>query len=219
MPRSRPDPALCGEAARHYARLLALAARPDLALRALAACLALGWARRGFDAPPVAGLPAAELRQLLGERFPGAAALMAIDWEALAARDGEGFEDETGDIAALLDEHARPGLPRWLARVIATGCRGDGHLWEDMGLASRDELSALLADGFPVLAARNRDDMKWKKFFYKQLCEREQITVCRAPHCSVCIDRVQCFGPEEGCGTGLFALSLSTQARLTPTIT
>jgi len=28
---------------------------------------------------------------------------------------------------------------------------------------------------FPPLAARNRKDMKWKRFLYKQLCEAEGI--------------------------------------------
>jgi nitrogen fixation protein NifQ len=40
--------------------------------------------------------------------------------------------------------------------------------------------------------------MKWKKFFYRQLCEREGIPVCNAPNCAVCADMALCFGPESG---------------------
>ncbi|GBE11207.1 nifQ [bacterium BMS3Abin12] len=54
-----------------------------------------------------------------------------------------------------------------------------------------------MATNFPELAARNDRNMKWKKFLYKQLCEREGIHACRAPSCQVCIDYAQCFGPEE----------------------
>jgi len=50
---------------------------------------------------------------------------------------------------------------------------------------------------FPVLAAKNDRDMKWKKFLYKQLCQREGIYICRAPSCEVCADYAKCFGPEE----------------------
>jgi nitrogen fixation protein NifQ len=51
---------------------------------------------------------------------------------------------------------------------------------------------------FPSLAARNDKNMKWKKFFYKQLCDAEGIYVCRSPSCEVCVDYAQCFAPEEG---------------------
>ena len=50
---------------------------------------------------------------------------------------------------------------------------------------------------FSALALRNNQDMKWKKFLYKQLCEQEGINACRAPSCEVCTDYLKCFGPEE----------------------
>ena len=50
---------------------------------------------------------------------------------------------------------------------------------------------------FPRLAERNDRDMKWKKFLYKQLCDRAEVSACRAPSCGVCTDQVVCFGPEE----------------------
>ena len=48
-----------------------------------------------------------------------------------------------------------------------------------------------------VRLARNDRDMKWKKFLYKQLCDRAEINACRAPSCSVCSDYARCFGPED----------------------
>ncbi|WP_157271479.1 nitrogen fixation protein NifQ [Azohydromonas aeria] len=113
-----------------------------------------------------------------------------------AARD-----DEVQDVRQLLLDHADPaaGTPaeiESLAETVAVACLGDNHLWQDLQLASRAELSALMRHWFPALVARNAGDMKWKKFLYKQLCEREEIFICKAPSCSVCTDHALCFGPE-----------------------
>lgn len=109
--------------------------------------------------------------------------------------------DEVVDLAALLLDHADPaaGPADQAARVadtVATACLGDNHLWQDLNLESRAELSALMRHWFPRLVEKNRHDMKWKKFLYKQLCEREELFVCRAPSCAVCADQGACFGPE-----------------------
>jgi len=85
----------------------------------------------------------------------------------------------------------------WIISLIVSACLGSDHLWQDLGLWNRSELSALLSYNFPALAERNTKDMKWKKFLYKQLCEAEGLYLCRAPSCEVCIDRPVCFGPED----------------------
>jgi len=113
-----------------------------------------------------------------------------------AARD-----DEVQDVMGLLLDHADPVAgPEHeraaMAETVAVACLGDNHLWQDLQLASRSELSALMRHWFPVLVARNSHDMKWKKFLYKQLCEKEEIQICKAPSCAVCTDRPVCFGPE-----------------------
>jgi len=84
-----------------------------------------------------------------------------------------------------------------MAKIIATACMGLDHLWQDLGFWSRQELSEVLQLNFPALAERNVKNMKWKKFLYKQLCERDDTFVCRAPSCDVCADYDKCFGPEE----------------------
>lgn len=111
--------------------------------------------------------------------------------------------DEFDDLVELLLEHrVRPAQPDedpgWLACVIATAAMGDNHLWQDLGLPSRDVLSRLLGENFPTLAALNTRDMKWKKFFYRQLCERAGVLICKSPNCAECCDFRACFGPEEG---------------------
>jgi nitrogen fixation protein NifQ len=108
--------------------------------------------------------------------------------------------DEVDDVRELLLAHAEPGAPagptRTVAEAIALACLGDNHLWQDLQLASRAELSALIEQHFPRLAARNLAQMKWKKFLYKQLCEREEVFICKSPSCAVCTDHALCFGPE-----------------------
>lgn len=85
----------------------------------------------------------------------------------------------------------------WLAEIVAAGCLGGEHLWRDLGLPDRKCLSDLLDSNFHSLAVQNDRDMKWKKFFYKQLCEQGGGYVCRAPSCDQCKAYNDCFGPEE----------------------
>ena len=85
----------------------------------------------------------------------------------------------------------------WMASILAIACAGSDHLWQDLGLANRAELSQLMLINFPNLARANSGDMKWKKFLYRQFCSREGIYVCPAPSCGVCHDFAKCFGPEN----------------------
>ncbi|MDD5277609.1 MAG: nitrogen fixation protein NifQ [Methylovulum sp.] len=106
---------------------------------------------------------------------------------------------EKEDLINLLKHYAQADTPEtdWLVAIIVAGCLGNDHLWQDLGLWSRQQLGAMLHHNFPELAAKNNKDMKWKKFLYKQLCEEEGIYVCRAPSCEVCIDYSKCFGSED----------------------
>lgn len=108
-------------------------------------------------------------------------------------------DEEYDDIVLLLLEHrARADAEsERLCHVIAMAAMGDNHLWQDMGFASRKELSTLMREHFPALVAKNVGDMKWKKFFYRQLCERAEVPICKSPHCAACRDYHLCFGPEE----------------------
>ena len=85
----------------------------------------------------------------------------------------------------------------WLTNIIAAGCLGGNHLWRDLGLPSRAALRDMLLHNFPVIALRNDRDMRWKKFFYKQLCEQQGGYVCRSPSCDQCPTYQDCFGDEQ----------------------
>lgn len=137
------------------------------------------------------GLPADRFALLLESYFPG---------DAVMLNNGPG-EDivELDDLLQLLLEY-RAGLrasEAWLAHIVAYSCCGRNHLWQDLGLANRDELSLLMNTAFPTLAALNVGDMKWKKFIYRHYCTREGIYVCPAPSCGECADYSKCFAKED----------------------
>lgn len=106
---------------------------------------------------------------------------------------------EKDDLVKLLKHYSKLNTidTDWIIGIIVAGCLGSDHLWQDLGLWSRAQLSAMLQYNFPELAAKNDKDMKWKKFLYKQLCEAEGLYLCRAPSCNVCIDYPKCYGSEE----------------------
>jgi nitrogen fixation protein NifQ len=170
-------------------------------VQAMAGVLATAYAAFGLERLPLAGLDAADTRRLLVRWFPGAEQCLALDWRALAhAGRLEPRFDEIEELVALLTEYGDPRKrdeTLWLAHAVGQASLGHDHLWQDLHLPSRRELSALMSRWFAPLAARNDRDMKWKKFLYKQLCEKAEISVCRAPSCSVCTDQALCFGPED----------------------
>jgi nitrogen fixation protein NifQ len=181
--------------------LLGHAAGPtDPATLAVAGTLAAAFDRHGVARLPLPGLDAAATEALMAHWFPGADRALGIDWSRSTAATHP-RSDEIEDVTCLLVEAAAPGRPalaaRWLAHVVACGCLGSDHLWQDLQLRSRQDLSDLLSGWFPALAARNTRNMKWKKFFYKQLCERAELRICKSPSCEVCTDYAACFGPEE----------------------
>lgn len=179
--------------------LMQSAARPQYGVSiALAGVLAASWAKRGWRQSPIFGLDGGALHRLLGEHFPGVTQFLPGIGGELEVP--EAFEEalELADLVAMLvenrTENDEDGV--MLARAIATACLGCDHLWQDMLLPSRGVLSDLFVSFFHDLALRNRFDMKWKKFLYKQLCERAEIRLCKAPSCGVCSDYKLCFGAE-----------------------
>jgi nitrogen fixation protein NifQ len=137
------------------------------------------------------GLSECIYQQLLDEYFHG---------QPIKLTSGTHQEiPELIDLIGLLLDY-RAGLRDseiWLAHIVAHGCAGCDHLWQDLGLANRGELSLLMETAFPRLANLNVGDMKWKKFIYRHYCERDGIYICPAPSCGICKDFKTCFSPEE----------------------
>ncbi len=177
-----------------YARLMAVATGGRNS-HVLASMLA-NWSVGESVLPARMGLSRHSYRAMFAMHFP------YVQWHEDPAHQGEIDMDrlpERNDLIQLMLE-ARAGVDeteQWLTEIIAAACLGMDHLWQDMGLWSRKELSDLLQRNFPALAVRNDRDMKWKKFLYKQLCDQQGIYVCRAPSCDVCAEYYVCFGPED----------------------
>jgi len=144
--------------------------------------------------PPGLGLDEKDFATLLTNHFPGVAVVIRRVENITDPR-----ELERDDVFGLLLEHRanRNMSEQWMAEIVTAACMANDHLWQDLGLWSRDHLSRLMTQNFPSLAARNVYDMKWKKFLYKQLCEKEGINACRSPSCEYCADYLKCFGPED----------------------
>lgn len=85
---------------------------------------------------------------------------------------------------------------RWLAAIIARRALEGGHLWEDLGLPDRPTLRLVMERHFAPLAARNRN-MRWKRFFYRCLCEEEGMSHCTSPTCCDCPEVAVCFEPDS----------------------
>lgn len=105
--------------------------------------------------------------------------------------------DEYEEVLHLLAENCSimSEEGEWASAVVALACQGQQHLWQDLGLENRNMLSQLMRSCFGSLAELNVNDMKWKKFLYKRLCELDGFR-CRAPSCRECSDFANCYGPE-----------------------
>jgi nitrogen fixation protein NifQ len=83
-----------------------------------------------------------------------------------------------------------------LASIIAHACLRPDHLWRDLGLNGRDEVTDMLSRYFPALVARNVDGMRWKKFLARELAPSLGMTPQPAPGCPGCEDFGFCFGDK-----------------------
>ncbi|MDR1935510.1 MAG: nitrogen fixation protein NifQ [Candidatus Accumulibacter sp.] len=176
------------------ARPAAAGARADPNRSVLASLLAGHLCGEGV-LPATLGLPEAELEKLWNLYFPGIRRVPRfIPPEQIVEDD----MPERQDLVSLLLTHRAGRFPSeiWLAFIVAMACAGSDHLWHDLGLANREELSRLLFNAFPSLARQNTGDMKWKKFIYRFYCARDGIYVCPVPSCGECADYANCFAPE-----------------------
>jgi nitrogen fixation protein NifQ len=152
---------------------------------------------RGLAQPETAaaGLTAAQFGALVREYFPKAAAARLF-----ALSETAGREVEEACLLELLERctTSREPFQALLAAMIARRAQAPNHLWQDLGLNNRGELSLLMTRHFKPLAARNTGDMKWKKFFYRIICADEGFSLCTAPSCAECSDFENCFGEETG---------------------
>ncbi len=143
-----------------------------------------------------AGLAAADLAGMIAQWFPWAEDA-AVEW----CRDAVAADDDEATMVRdlLLMQRSTDGdIGRWLAAMVARRAMEPNHLWEDLGLRNRSELSRLLLRHFAPMAVRNTGNMRWKRFFYRMLCEQDGFVMCTTPVCTNCDDFNVCFGDESG---------------------
>ena len=143
-----------------------------------------------------AGLNSQDLSALVAEYFPNALIYLS-SW---CSGSGAAEDNEVGMVRdLLLGQRSTAGnVGQWLAAMVARRAVEPNHLWEDLGLRDRSELSRLLMRHFAPLASRNTRNMRWKRFFYRMLCEDDGFVMCTTPICTQCNDFELCFGEESG---------------------
>ncbi|RTL48754.1 MAG: nitrogen fixation protein NifQ [Bradyrhizobiaceae bacterium] len=205
-PATRPPAGLDADdlhAGREFYRLLTGCDPADADIReerafdrhVLASILAAA-AMEGGQIAQRTGLSEQDLDDLLAGYFP-AASVRAC---AGARKSVVETDDETTMVRDLLRaQRSTDGeVGHWLAAMIARRAMEPNHLWEDLGLRERPELSRLLTRHFAPLASRNTRNMRWKRFFYRMLCEDDGFVMCTTPVCTQCNDFELCFGEETG---------------------
>ncbi|CAG4900767.1 nitrogen fixation protein NifQ [Paraburkholderia gardini] len=100
-------------------------------------------------------------------------------------------------LAALLQTHANPSTNeddmRCIAAIVAHACLRPDHLWRDLGLSGRDDVTAMLERYFPTLVIRNTASLRWKKFLARELALARGTEPGPAPGCPGCEDFGYCF--------------------------
>ena len=105
--------------------------------------------------------------------------------------------EERNDLITLLINHRDNNqlLSDVAATIIATACLNSSHLWRSLAFNERSELTDWIRLNFPKLAEKNKQ-MRWKRFFYLQLCKQGGDYICRAPSCGECSSFTECFLPD-----------------------
>jgi len=142
------------------------------------------------------GICGASLRQNIDKYFPGTLKCLedfGLDVEPVVSEEERCLRELLWRFRTVPSP-----LNSLLTFLVARRATRPNHLWQDLGLANRNELSRLMIGHFSGLASRNSQDMKWKKFFYRMICREDGFSMCAAPCCSECCDFDRCFGDESG---------------------
>lgn len=99
-------------------------------------------------------------------------------------RDLDAMVTEILDLLQLHanDKYSRDILAPWIAKTSIQM----GHLYSDLGLASREEMGKLMSANFTKLASQKPNDVRWKKYLYDRIGKT-------APACAKCTDISNCF--------------------------
>jgi nitrogen fixation protein NifQ len=154
------------------------------------------------------GLSTAQWDGLVSRHFGGATALQGLPGisnarksadttVAIATLSPHEHVEFVAALRGLLLQSANPAVSlddaQCLASIIAHACLRPDHLWRDLGLAGRDEVSAMLERYVPSLVVLNVENLRWKKFLARQLALSLGKEPGPAPGCPGCEDFGYCF--------------------------
>lgn len=169
--------------------------------RHLFACLLNIAVRQPYEPAAALGLTSEDLAALLRTFFPGVDPLILTRHQMPPSGPPPESNDEVlGILLTHVPEDAderKMRTARWLARILSARAAHPGHLWVAMGLFRRPELTATIRRHLPLLAAANSQNMRWKRYLFRQVCELHGAVLCKSPNCGVCSDYSLCFGTEE----------------------
>lgn len=139
------------------------------------------------------GLEQPAWRALLARHFARGAIPAALPFVVTSSEHAEFVRT----LHALLLTHASVAVQaddaQCLAAIIAHACLRPDHLWRDLGLAGRDEVTWMLTRYFPTLVALNTANLRWKKFLAEQRALSLGLQPGPAPGCPGCEDYAHCY--------------------------
>lgn len=157
------------------------------------------------------GLSSAQGLDLLAAVFPGTnesgdPAVSGLEQQiargvddARTAPEHQAFMAQT---QALLDAYSAPyATTPWVSRILIHACLRTDHLWRDLGLAGREDVTALLRRHYPGLPERNVRNLRWKKFLAYAARERAGLAPQAAPGCAGCEEEALCYPAEPSPAT------------------
>jgi nitrogen fixation protein NifQ len=83
-----------------------------------------------------------------------------------------------------------------IAGWLASACMGGHHLWQDLGLDERPQVTRLMRLSFPTLHDANERNLRWKRHLFLCLGESLGRPGLRPPKCDDCGDFAVCMGAE-----------------------
>jgi nitrogen fixation protein NifQ len=143
------------------------------------------------------GLPLPHWRALRERHFARASVADLARCPALPAIDTREHAQFVETLRTLLLTYSSKAVDandaHCLASIIAHACLRPDHLWRDLGLAGREEVTWMLTRYFPDLVALNVENLRWKKFLARQRALSLGIQPGPAPGCPGCEDYGHCF--------------------------
>ncbi|MEM5317398.1 nitrogen fixation protein NifQ [Paraburkholderia sp. JHI869] len=143
---------------------------------------------------PLLGLSRAQIETLAARHFVCAVTDDALPAHVMTDASHAAFASAMhAFLVGLAAPQADPDDVRCLAAIIAHACLRPDHLWRDLGLRGREDVTRMLERFFPEVVARNVEGLRWKKLLARELALASGATPGPAPGCPGCEDFGFCF--------------------------